>query len=84
LILYALLGSSRHLIVGPMSATAALSAAIIMPLARGDSGRYVALSAALAICTGLAGVLAALLRLGDSSHRSSPSQCSRASLSVWH
>jgi sulfate permease, SulP family len=64
LILYALLGSSRHLIVGPMSATAALSAAIIMPLARGDSGRYVALSAALAICTGLAGVLAALLRLG--------------------
>src|SRR4029450_5743400 len=39
-------------------------AAIIMPLARGDSGRYVALSAALAICTGLAGGLAALLRLG--------------------
>ena len=32
LIFYALAGSSRHLIVGPMSATAALSAAIIMPL----------------------------------------------------
>jgi SulP family sulfate permease len=39
LIFYALLGSSRHLIVGPMSATAALSAAIIMPLAHGDSAR---------------------------------------------
>ena len=64
LIFYALLGSSRHLIVGPMSATAALSAAIIMPLAHGDSARYVALSTALAICTGVAGVLAALLRLG--------------------
>src|SRR5215213_7975996 len=36
LIFYALLGSSRHLIVGPMSATAALSAAIIMPIAGGD------------------------------------------------
>ena len=64
LIFYALLGSSRHLIVGPMSATAALSAAIIMPLAHGDSARYVALSTALAICTGVAGVLAGLLRLG--------------------
>jgi sulfate permease, SulP family len=64
LILYALLGSSRHLIVGPMSATAALSAAIIMPVAHGDGGRYIALSTALAICTGIAGLLAALLRLG--------------------
>jgi len=64
LIFYALLGSSRHLIVGPMSATAALSAAIIMPLGHGDSARYLALSTALAICTGVAGVLAALLRLG--------------------
>src|SRR5688572_26264720 len=64
LILYALAGSSRHLIVGPMSATAALSAAIIMPLAGGDTGRHIALSTALAICTGLVGLLAALLRLG--------------------
>lgn len=64
LVLYALAGSSRHLIVGPMSATAALSAAIIMPVAHGDSVRYLALSTALAICAGLAGMLAALLRLG--------------------
>jgi len=63
-VLYALAGSSRHLIVGPMSATAALSAAIIMPVAHGDSVRYFALSTALAICAGLAGMLAALLRLG--------------------
>jgi MFS superfamily sulfate permease-like transporter len=34
---------------------AGLTAAITMPLARGDGGRYVALSAALAICTGPAG-----------------------------
>jgi sulfate permease, SulP family len=61
LIFYALIGSSRYLIVGPMSATAALSAAIVMPLAHGDSSHYIALSTALAICTGIAGMLAALL-----------------------
>ena len=46
LILYAAAGSSRHLIVGPMSATAALSAAMIAPLASGDDARFIALSAA--------------------------------------
>ncbi|MGW4364285.1 SulP family inorganic anion transporter [Nocardia takedensis] len=64
LVLYAALGSSRHLVVGPMSATAALSASIIAPLAAGGSDRYVALAAALAIVTGIVGLLAGLLRLG--------------------
>ncbi|MFF2087911.1 SulP family inorganic anion transporter [Nocardia sp. NPDC058176] len=64
LILYALAGSSRHLVVGPMSATAALSAAIITPLAGADGGRYIALSAALAVATGIMGLLAGLIRLG--------------------
>lgn len=64
LILYAAVGSSRHLVVGPMSATAALSAAIVAPLAGADGGRYVALAAVLAIATGLVGLLAGLIRLG--------------------
>ncbi|NNH68956.1 SulP family inorganic anion transporter [Nocardia uniformis] len=64
LVLYALAGSSRHLVVGPMSATAALSAAIIAPLAAADGDRYVALTAALALATGLVGLLAGLIRLG--------------------
>jgi sulfate permease, SulP family len=64
LVLYALAGSSRHLIVGPMSATAALSAAIIAPLAAADSERFVVLSTALAIATGVVGLLAGLARLG--------------------
>lgn len=64
LVLYACAGSSRHLVVGPMSATAALSAAIITPLAGADPSRYLALSTALAICTGVAGLLAGLVRLG--------------------
>ncbi|ROZ55543.1 SulP family inorganic anion transporter [Rhodococcus sp. WS1] len=64
LILYAAAGSSRHLIVGPMSATAALSAAMIAPLASGDDTRFVALSVGLAIVTGLVGLLAGFMRLG--------------------
>ncbi|MFC9787080.1 SulP family inorganic anion transporter [Rhodococcus sp. NPDC127528] len=64
LILYAAAGSSRHLVVGPMSATAALSAAIIAPIAGADGGKYVALSAVLAIATGIVGLLAGLIRLG--------------------
>jgi SulP family sulfate permease len=64
LILYAALGSSRQLIVGPMSATAALSAATVAALVPVDSDRFVAMTAALAITTGLAALLAGLLRLG--------------------
>ncbi|WP_280435357.1 SulP family inorganic anion transporter [Nocardia carnea] len=64
LVLYAAAGSSRHLVVGPMSATAALSAALITPLAGADAGRYIALTTALAITTGVVGLLAGLLRLG--------------------
>ncbi|MFC9894549.1 SulP family inorganic anion transporter [Nocardia sp. NPDC127579] len=64
LVLYALAGSSRHLVVGPMSATAALSAAIVTPLAGADHDRYIALTAALALTTGLVGLLAGLIRLG--------------------
>ncbi|MBF6095121.1 SulP family inorganic anion transporter [Nocardia cyriacigeorgica] len=64
LVLYALAGSSRHLVVGPMSATAALSAAIITPLAGSDGARFVALSTALAIATGIVGLIAGLIRLG--------------------
>ncbi|GAA3947391.1 SulP family inorganic anion transporter [Gordonia caeni] len=64
LLLYAAFGSSRHLIVGPMSATAALSAAIVGPAVAGNPGAYVAMTAALAIVTGLVGILAGLARLG--------------------
>ena len=64
LILYAAFGSSKHLTTGPMSATAALSAAAVAELATRGSGAFVALTAALAITTGVAAVAAGLLRLG--------------------
>ena len=64
LVLYAVAGSSRHLVVGPMSATAALSAASVAPFAGGDSTLFVALTAALAVVTGILALLAGVLRLG--------------------
>ncbi|TCO17203.1 high affinity sulfate transporter 1 [Kribbella steppae] len=64
LVLYAMLGSSRHLVVGPMSATAALSAGIVGTFAAAGGDRYVALTTALALMTGVAGVAAGLARLG--------------------
>src|SRR5215216_2948243 len=64
LVLYAAFGSSRHLIVGPMSATAALSAAAVAALATQGSGRFAALTVTLAITTGVIGLTAGLTRLG--------------------
>ncbi|WP_027008081.1 SulP family inorganic anion transporter [Conexibacter woesei] len=64
LLLYALFGSSRHLVVGPMSATAALSAATVGALVAGSGSHFVAMTAALAIVTGAAALFAGLARLG--------------------
>ncbi|MEU5716974.1 SulP family inorganic anion transporter [Streptomyces sp. NPDC020403] len=64
LLLYAALGSSRHLVVGPMAATAALSAAVVGGVAGGSSAHFTAMTAALALTVGLAALLAGLLRLG--------------------
>ena len=46
LIFYAAFGSSGHLVVGPMSATAALSAATVGEFATQGSGTFVALTVA--------------------------------------
>ncbi len=64
LLLYAAFGSSRHLITGPMSATAALSAATVSSYATAGSSGFVTMTAALAISAGLAALIAGLLRLG--------------------
>ena len=64
LILYAAFGSSRHLITGPMSATAALSAAAVAQYATAGSGQFTMFTAALAISAGAVAIIAGLLRLG--------------------
>jgi high affinity sulfate transporter 1 len=64
LVLYAMFGSSRHLVVGPMAATAALSAAAVVDLVAGDDARFAALTAGLALATGVIALIAGLARLG--------------------
>ncbi len=64
LVLYAAFGSSRHLVVGPMSATAALSAAAVADLTTGGPDEVLAFTGVLAIMTGLFAAGAGLLRLG--------------------
>lgn len=63
LVLYALIGSSRHLVVGPMAATAALSAGVVADLGAGGLDPA-ALTAALAVTVGLVAVVAGAFRLG--------------------
>ncbi|MEC4840121.1 sulfate permease [Mycobacteroides chelonae] len=64
LALYALMGSSRQLSVGPESTTALMTAAVLAPLASGDLVAYGALAAALALLVGALCFLAGIARLG--------------------
>jgi SulP family sulfate permease len=64
LIAYALLGTSRSLVVSATTATSAMSAAAVGPLAHGDMAAFAALSAALAILAGVVLVAGGFLGLG--------------------
>ena len=57
-------GTSPQLSVGPESTTALMTAVAIAPLAAGDSERYVALAAALALIVAVLSVVAWIARLG--------------------
>lgn len=64
MLVYALLGSSRQLSVGPESTTAIMTATALAPLALADPARYAALAAALAVLVGVICLVAGLCRLG--------------------
>lgn len=64
LLLYPLLGSSRHLVVATMSGTAALSASVVGDVAHHGGAEFAATTAALALVMGALCVLAGALRLG--------------------
>jgi high affinity sulfate transporter 1 len=64
LVAYALLGSSRQLIIAPDAATCAIVAAIVAPLAGQDSARYLSLTAALALIAGVYCIAAGFAGLG--------------------
>ena len=68
LLLYAALGSSRYMVMGPMAATAVLSAATVADLIPSGDSRFAAFTAGLAITAGLAALAAGLLRLGFLAH----------------
>jgi high affinity sulfate transporter 1 len=64
MVLYALLGTSRQLSVGPEAGVSVMIAAAVGPLAAGNPERWAELSALLAVLVGVACILAWVLRLG--------------------
>ena len=64
LVVYAIFGSSRLLVLGPDSSLAALIAATILPLADGSVERTIALAGALSVMTGIICVIAGLAQFG--------------------
>lgn len=64
LLVYALFGPSRLLVVGPDSALSPLIAAVVIPLSHGDAGRAIALAGLLSLLVGGICMLAGLARFG--------------------
>ena len=64
LLLYAILGTSRQLVVVVSSVQAVMSYSIVSALAPPDTSEFIVLTTALAITAGIVSVLAGLLHLG--------------------
>jgi SulP family sulfate permease len=64
LVLYAILGSSRQLSVGPESSTALITATAVTVLIAGDQQRYAETAAALALAVGAVCLICWVARLG--------------------
>src|SRR6516165_11513935 len=64
LLVYALFGPSRILVLGPDSALAGVILGVVLPLSGGDPGRAVTLAGMMAIVSGMVCILAGIARLG--------------------
>lgn len=64
LLVYAVFGTSRQLIIGPDAATCALVTAAVTPLAAGNQETYESLSVALAFLAGVFCIVASFFKLG--------------------
>ncbi len=64
LVVYAFVGPSRILVLGPDSSLAPIIGAAILPLATGDPDRALALAGLLAILVGLLLIVGGILRIG--------------------
>src|SRR6201995_5491999 len=64
LLVYAVFGPSRILVLGPDSSLAAIILAVVLPLSGGDPQRAVSLAAMMAIVSGTVCILAGVTGLG--------------------
>jgi high affinity sulfate transporter 1 len=64
LIVYALFGPSRILVLGPDSSLAPIILGVVLPLSAGDPTRAIALASAMAVVTGGVCIVAGVARLG--------------------
>jgi sulfate permease, SulP family len=64
LLAYAIFGSSRQLVVSPTSASSAILAATVAPLAAADPGKFIVLASAVTLVLGGLFLLAGILGLG--------------------
>jgi high affinity sulfate transporter 1 len=64
LTVYAVVGPSRILVLGPDSSLAGIIAAVTIPMSAGDPARAIALAGALSIITGCLCIAAGLLKFG--------------------
>jgi high affinity sulfate transporter 1 len=64
LIAYAVLGSSPHLVVGPVSTVSVLSGSLVADMSHGDAALAIALTSALAIGAGVGLLIGGIARLG--------------------
>lgn len=64
MVMYALFGTSKQLIMGPEATTAIMTAAAVAPLAGGDPVQYAALAATAAILVGVLSIAGGIVKLG--------------------
>ena len=64
MVMYALFGTSKQVIMGPEATAAIMTATAVAPLAGADAARYAALAAMLAILVGAVSLLGRIARLG--------------------
>ena len=64
MVMYALFGTSKQVIMGPEATAAIMTATAVAPLAGGDVARYAALAALLALLVGVIALLARVAKLG--------------------
>lgn len=64
LLVYAVFGPSRIMVLGPDSSLAPIILAVVLPLSAGDPSRAIAIAGMMAVVSGLVCILAGLFRLG--------------------